>query len=64
MLQRRLSTTIVLNLLHVEGEALSELQKIDKIDFNIFNLRDKTDNNELVTVVMYLVTHNGLLACK
>jgi hypothetical protein len=61
-LKRRLSTKIVLGLLNVEPEALAELQKIDRIEFDIFKLRDKTENNELVTVMMYLVTNNGLLA--
>jgi hypothetical protein len=61
-LKRRLSTKIVLGLLNVESEALAELQKIDRIEFDIFKLRDKTENNELVTVMMYLVTNNSLLA--
>ena len=41
-LKRRLSTKIVLGLLNVEPEALAELQKIDRIEFDIFKLRDKT----------------------
>jgi len=56
-----MSTNIVLGLLNLEPEALAELQKIDKIEFDIFKLRDKTENNELVTVMMYLVTNNGLI---
>jgi|688.fasta_scaffold262182_2 hypothetical protein len=48
-------------MLHLSGEAKDELQKIDKIDFDIFRLRDKTENNELVTILTYLITHKGIL---
>lgn len=60
-LSRSLSSKIVTEMLKLSSEALGELQKVDRIDFDIFKLRDATNNNELVTVVMYLLSHNGLL---
>jgi hypothetical protein len=60
-IQRTFTQKIVIEMLHLSGEAKDELQKIDKIDFDIFRLRDKTENNELVTILTYLITHKGIL---
>ena len=60
-LLRNFSTKIVSEMLHLSLEAQQELLKIDQIEFDIFNLRDATNNNELVTVLAYLITSKGIL---
>lgn len=47
--------------LKLNEEACTELAKADRIDFDVFKLRDATENNELVTMLSYLVVNRGLL---
>ena len=43
-------------------EAVAELQKVDRYDFDIFNLRRTTDGNELITILPYILAKQGFFA--
>jgi hypothetical protein len=51
----------VVDLFKLNQEAQSELSRIDSKDFDIFNLRDATNGNELVSMLGYLVVQRSLL---
>jgi hypothetical protein len=51
----------VVDLFKLSQEAQSELSRIDSKDFDIFNLRDATNGNELVSMLGYLVVQRSLL---
>ena len=51
-------------MLELNDEAIAELRKIDQFDFDIFKLRRATRDNELVTIVPYVLARHGLIgAC-
>ena len=45
----------------LSDEAKEELKKLDTYEMNIFKLRDETQNNELVTVLMVTLAKRGIL---
>lgn len=46
--------------LNLNDDAKRELEKIEKLDFNIFDLRNYTQENELVTVVNYILARENI----
>ena len=42
--------------------AIEELKKVDQYEFDIFNLRQLTNDNELVTLLPYILAKHGLFA--
>lgn len=56
----RLDEQSIFELMKLNDEAKEELDKVDEFEFDIFKLRDVTNANELVTLLSYLVVHQGL----
>ena len=52
---------LVTKMLQLNDQAIDELHKIDQWDFDIFKLRKTTQNNELVTILPYILSKRGLL---
>ena len=50
---------LVKRLFELTPEACQELKKVDKYDFDVFNLRLTTNGNELITILPYLLAKNG-----
>lgn len=42
------------NLINLNDEAKRQMEIIDTLDFNIFEVRDSTKKNELITVASFL----------
>ena len=56
---------LVKRLFELTPEACQELKKVDKYDFDVFNLRLTTNGNELITILPYLLAKNGFFPkCK
>ena len=52
-------------MLNLTPEAKTELLKVDTYEFDIFNLREYTNHDELTTLLPYVLAHNGLIgSCK
>lgn len=46
--------------LNLSEYALEEMDKIDYLYFNIFNVQSATNDNELVTVSSYILAKHGI----
>ncbi len=49
-------------MLNLNQQAIDELKKVDKYDFDIFTLRETTNDNELVTLLPFILARHGLFA--
>ena len=47
--------------LNLNMDAISELEKVVDFNFNVFRLKQTTDDNELVALLPYLCAKRGLL---
>ena len=54
MAQKKISLEVVAKALQLSDEAKSLLKNCANWSFNIFQLRDHTDGNELVTLCMHI----------
>ena len=52
---------LVTKMLQLNEAAIDELHKVDEYEFDIFKLRKNTQNNELVTILPYILSKRGLL---
>lgn len=55
-----MTTAKVEALLNLSGQTKAELGDIKKLDFNVFAVRESTNNNELVTVISYILAQQGI----
>jgi hypothetical protein len=44
----------------LNSHSREELKKIDYLEFNIFKIKDETENNELVTVTSLILAKEGI----
>jgi hypothetical protein len=44
----------------LNDKTIGELNKIKSFDFNIFTLREATNENELVTVIFHMLAKEGI----
>jgi hypothetical protein len=51
-------------LLKLNKEAREAIKKIDSYDMNIFDLREHTNENELVSVLMVILAKRGALSLE
>ena len=58
----QLAQLFVHKLLNLNKETLTELEKVNSYDFDIFSLRSSTNGNELATLVPFLFAKHGLVA--
>lgn len=56
----KLDTESVSKILKLNDESKEELKLVDTYDFNIFNLREFTKDNELATTVCYIMAKEEL----
>ena len=42
-------------MLGIKGETRAEMRKIESLEFDIFKIRTDTNENELVTVISYML---------
>ena len=47
-------------MLNLSDKTISELNKILTFDFNIFNVRESTNDNEMVTVISHILAREGI----
>ncbi len=55
-----LARALIIRYLDLSPEAVKELDKIDKYEFDIFKLRKLTGGNELATLLPYILSNKGL----
>ena len=55
-----LARFLIIRYLNLSPEAVAELDKIDRFDFDIFKLRKLTSGNELSTLLPYILSNKGL----
>jgi len=48
-------------MLNLNSDAKEELNKIDSFDFDIFRLREATNGNEMVTMLLHLLARKGII---
>ena len=57
-----MGVTLITKYLELSPEANEELKKVDRYDFNIFTLREKTNGHELETILPYILAKHNLIA--
>lgn len=48
-------TKVIADILSLNQASLNELEKVESYTFNIFNLRESTKENELVSIVSHIM---------
>ena len=56
------ATKLISMMLDLKPETMEELKKVDHYHFDIFTLRQLTNDNELVTLLPYILAKHGLFA--
>ena len=59
-----MTTLAMYELLKLNKEAREDIKKIDSYDMNIFELREHTNENELISVLMVILAKRGVLGLK
>lgn len=59
-----ITTLAMYELLKLNKEAREDIKKIDSYDMNIFELREHTNENELVSILMVILAKRGVLGLK
>ena len=52
---------LIIKMLQLNEEAIEEIKKVDEFGFDIFKLKQATNNNELVSILPYILSKRGLL---
>ena len=55
MLPEVVNTKVIADILSLNQASINELDKVESYTFNIFNLRESTNENELVTIVSHIM---------
>ena len=56
------ATKLISMMLDLKPDTMEELKKVDHYHFDIFTLRQLTNDNELVTLLPYILAKHGLFA--
>ena len=61
VLPDKVDVKVIENVLKLNKLSLNELSKLESYTFNIFTLKEQTNNNELVTLVSYIWAKENIM---
>ena len=59
---KALSTMAMYEFFNLSKTAKAEMKKVDTYQMNIFSIRDETNNNELASLLMIILSKRGILS--